>query len=31
MTGFDIWRHVKANGKGKIYADLEQGTIELVG
>ena len=31
MTGFDIWRDVKANGKGKIYADLEQGTIELVG
>ena len=30
MTGFDIWRHVKANGKGKIYADLEQGTIQLV-
>ena len=31
MMGFDIWRHVKANGKGKIYADLEQGTIELGG
>ena len=31
MTGFDIWRQVKAKGKGRILADLEQGTIELVG
>lgn len=31
MTGFDIWRRVKANGKGLIHADLEHGTIELVG
>ena len=31
MTGFDIWRQVKANGKGKIHADLEQGIIELIG
>ena len=31
MTGFDIWRQVKANGKGRIHADLEQRTIELVG
>jgi NTP pyrophosphatase (non-canonical NTP hydrolase) len=31
MTGFDIWRQVKAKGKGKIRADLEKGTIELVG
>ena len=31
MTGFDIWRQVKAQGKGRIHADLEQGTIELVG
>ena len=30
MTGFDIWRQVKAEGKGQIHADLEQGTIELV-
>ena len=29
MSGFDIWRQVKANGKGKIYADLERGTIEF--
>ena len=31
MTGFDIWRQVKAKGKGRIHADLEQGTIRLVG
>ncbi len=31
MTGFDIWRQVKAKRKGQIHADLEQGTIELVG
>ena len=31
MTGFDIWRQVKSKGKGQIHADLEQGTIELVG
>ena len=30
MTGFDTWRHVKAKGKGKIRADLEQGTLQLV-
>ena len=31
MTGFDIWRQVKANGNGQIHADLEQGIIEMVG
>ena len=31
LTGFDIWRQVKAKGRGRIHADLEQGTIELVG
>ena len=31
MTGFDIWRQVKARRRGQIHADLEQGTIELVG
>ena len=30
MTGFDIWRQVKAKGCGQIHADLERGTIELV-
>ena len=30
MTGFDIWRRVKAQGKGRIHADLELGTIQLV-
>ena len=29
MTGFDIWRKVKAKGKGRIHADLERGTICL--
>ena len=31
MTGFHVWRQVKAKGKGQIRADLEQRTIELVG
>ena len=31
MTGFDIWRQVKAERKGRIHADLDIGTIELVG
>ena len=31
MTGFNIWRQVKAKGKGRIHADLDQGTIELLG
>ena len=31
MTGFEIWRQVKAERKGRIHADLEQGMIELVG
>ena len=30
MTGFDIWRQVKAKGRGQIHADLERGTLELV-
>ena len=30
MAGFDIWRQVKAKGRGRIHADLEQGAIELV-
>ena len=30
MTGFDIWRKVKAKGKGQINADLDRGTIQLV-
>ena len=29
--GFDIWRQVKAIGRGRIHADLERGTIKLVG
>ena len=31
MTGFDIWRQVKAKRKGQIHADLERGILELVG
>lgn len=31
MTGFDIWRQVKAKGYGRIHADLDRGTLELVG
>ena len=30
MTAFDIWRQVKLQGKGRIHADLAQGTIELL-
>lgn len=31
ITGFNIWRHVNANGRGRIHADLKRRTIELVG
>ena len=31
MKGFDIWRAVRATGRGRLRADLEQRTIELVG
>ena len=31
MTGFEIWRQVKAKGRGRILADLERGEIQLVG
>ncbi len=31
MTGFSLWRQVKAKGKGRLYADLDQRTIQLVG
>ena len=31
MTGFELWRQVRAKGKGQLRADLEHGTIELVG
>lgn len=30
MTGFDIWRQVKANGRGRLHADLKRRTIELL-
>ena len=31
MTGFRIWRQVRAKGKGHLMADLEKGTVELAG
>ena len=31
MTGFQLWCQVRAKGKGRIRADLENGTVELVG
>ena len=31
MNGFDIWRKVKSNGRGRIHADLEKGKFELIG
>ena len=31
MTGFGLWRQVKAKGKGRLYADLEERTIQLLG
>ena len=30
MTGFQLWRHIRAKGKGRLWADLEKGTVELV-
>ena len=31
MKGFELWRQVRAKGKGRLLADLEKGTIELIG
>ena len=31
MTGFHLWRQVKTRGEGRLFADLERRTIELVG
>ena len=31
LTGFSLWRQVRAKRKGDLRADLEKGTIELVG
>ena len=30
MTGFQLWRQVRANGGGHLWVDLERGTIELI-
>ena len=30
MTGFQLWRHIRAKGKGRLWADLEKGIVELV-
>ncbi len=31
MKGFELWRQIRASGKGRLRADLQEGTIELVG
>ena len=31
MKGFELWRQIRARGKGRLRADLQEGTIELVG
>lgn len=30
ITGFDIWREVRARGKGQLHANLEEGKIVLL-
>ena len=30
MTSFAVWRPIKAEGKGELQADLEEGTVELL-
>jgi hypothetical protein len=30
MAGFDLWRQVRDRGNGKLSADLETGSFELV-
>ena len=30
MTGFQVWRQVRTNGGGRLWVDLERGTIELI-
>ena len=29
LKGFELWREVRANGKGRLLADLDRGTIDL--
>lgn len=31
FVGFEIWRHIRKSGEGLLRADLERGTIALVG
>ena len=31
MTGFDLWRPIRNTGEGRLRANLDLGTIELVG
>ena len=31
IKGFEIWRQVRAQGRGRLRANLEEGTIELTG
>ena len=31
IKGFEIWRQVRAQGSGRLLANMEKGTIELTG
>ena len=31
MTGFDIWRPIRAKGAGRLHADLNAKTIRIAG
>ena len=31
LKGFELWRQIRAEGKGRLRADLDRGTIELTG
>ena len=31
LKGFELWRQVRAKGKGRLLADLDRGTIDLTG
>lgn len=30
MLGFELWREVRRCGQGRLHADLEKGTLELI-
>ena len=29
LRGFELWRQVRAKGRGRLLADLDKGTIDL--